>query len=171
VDRGGDEAGECDGGGARCVPFPPMQPATSEPTDDLTAPAEPLAVPGADVAVVRSPADRRMRRILRLPVDGPKTSIFDAQNAFSRSIAISAARCLLTYVFLPVLRPVVDLSGGAGPALGILLSVVSVVAIVAATRRFFAADHTWRWTYLCVGGAIAAWLVVQAGLDLADLLD
>jgi hypothetical protein len=161
----GVTARQCDGGGARCLPLGPMQPTTSEPAD-LGAPA-PAAAPSA---AERSPADRRMRRLLRLDPDGPKMSIFAAQSAFSRSIAVSAARCLFTYVLLPVLRPVVDLSGGAGPALGVLLSVVSIVAIVAATRRFFAADHHWRWTYLWVGSAIATWLVVQGVRDLVDLV-
>jgi hypothetical protein len=120
--------------------------------------------------VVRSSADRRMRRLLRLPVDAPRASLVDVHNAFSRSIAISATRCLLTYVLLPLLAPVLNLSGGLGPVLGLLLGTVSMIAIVAATRRFFAADHRWRWGYVVVGGGIFALLVVQAVIDLADLV-
>ena len=37
----------------------------------------------------RSTADRRMRRLLRLPVDAPRQSIMGAENAFGKSIAIS----------------------------------------------------------------------------------
>jgi hypothetical protein len=120
-------------------------------------------------APVRSPADRRMRRFLRLPEDGPRVSIMDAQNAFSKSIVISATRCLLTYVAIPLLLPLVDLSGAVGPILGLLLGAVSMVAIVFATRRFFAADHKWRWAYAAVGGGIFLLLIVQGVVDLAAL--
>lgn len=118
----------------------------------------------------RSVADRRMRHLLRLPPDGPKVSLFAAQSAFSRSIAISATRCLITYVLLPILRPLVDLSGGVGPALGLTVGAVSMVAIVFAVRGFFAADHKWRWGYAWVGGGIFVLLTVQAVFDVRALL-
>ena len=110
-----------------------------------------------------------MRRILRLPEDAPRVSIVAAQQAFSRSVFISAARCLFTYVFLPVLGPVVGFTGSVGPLLGLAVGTVSVVAIVAATRRFFAADHRWRWRYSAIGGAIIVLLLAQAVIDVADL--
>jgi hypothetical protein len=68
-----------------------------------------------------------------------------------------------------VLGPVLGLSGGVGPVLGLLLGAVSAVAIVAATRRFFLADHRWRWAYAGIGGAILVLLAVQALLDVAEL--
>jgi hypothetical protein len=132
-------------------------------------PAVSLSVDTA-VPVTRSAADRRMRRLLRLPSDGPRASLVEVHNAFSRSIAISATRCLLTYVVLPLLAPVVHLSGGLGPALGLVIGAVSVVAIVAAMRRFFAADHRWRWGYVAIGGTILALLVVQAAIDVSHLV-
>jgi hypothetical protein len=49
---------------------------------------QPITTPAALPAPVRSEADRRMRRLLRLPENAPKGSILGAQNAFSRSIAI-----------------------------------------------------------------------------------
>jgi hypothetical protein len=128
------------------------------------APAAPLDTPR------RSDADRVARRLLRLPVDGPKVSLFGAQGAFQKSIAISAIRCLITYIFLPVLRPVVDLSGGVGPILGLSLGAVSMVAIALAVRRFFAADHKWRWGYAAIGGSIFVLLVVQSVIDVRNLI-
>jgi hypothetical protein len=121
-------------------------------------------------APTRSAADRRVRRLLRLPEDAPRVSIFAAQSAFGRSIAISATRCLLTYVALPLLGPVVDLSGGVGPILGLLLGFVSMVAIVVAARRFFAADHKWRWGYLWIGSGIFVLLIVQTVVDVGSLI-
>lgn len=117
----------------------------------------------------RSGGDRRMRRLLRLPEGGRRASAVEAQNAFSRSVLISAIRCLLTYVILPLLGPLGGLSGGVGPVLGLALGAVSMVAIVAATRRFFAADHRWRWRYTAIGGAIVVLLAVQAIIDVVAL--
>lgn len=118
----------------------------------------------------RSGADRAMRRLLRLPVDAPKASLLDGQSAFSTSIAISATRCLITYVLLPVLRPIIDLSGGVGPALGLFVGVVSMAAITYSMRRFFAADHKYRWHYAAIGGAIFGLLIVQTVVDVEALL-
>lgn len=123
-----------------------------------------------DLPPPRTPADARMRRLLRVADGGPRGSARAAENAFSTSVVISAARCLLTYVILPVLGPVVGLAGGVGPVVGLLVGAVSTVAIVASMRRFFRADHRWRWRYAAVGGTILAFLVVQAGIDIAHLL-
>jgi len=124
----------------------------------------------AAVAPALSPADVFMRRLLRVPADGHRTTDSDAQNAFSASIAVSAVRCLLTYVVLPLLAPVVDLTGGVGPALGLLVGAVSMVAIVASLRRFWSATHRLRWGYAVVGGGVLVLLVVQAVDDIASLV-
>lgn len=128
-----------------------------------------VSCPADSPTPVRSAADRRARRLLRLPQDGPRVSIVAAQSAFSRSLWISATRCLLTYVVLPVLAPLVDLSGGVGPVLGLALGAVSMVAIGFSIRRFFAADHKWRWRYSAIGGGVFVLLVVQAVIDIVDL--
>ena len=109
-----------------------------------------------------------MRRLLR--VRSGEASRRSAQNAFSTSILLSTVRCMLTYVVLPLLKPVVDLSGGVGPILGLVIGTVSAVAIIASMRRFWAADHRWRWGYTAVGGAILVLLVVQAVGDVAALV-
>ncbi len=114
------------------------------------------------------PADAFMRRLLRVRTG--EATRESAQKAFSTSILLSTVRCMLTYVILPLLKPVVDLSGGVGPVLGLFIGTVSAVAIVASMRRFWAADHRWRWGYTVVGGGILVLLVVQAVGDVAALL-
>lgn len=109
-----------------------------------------------------------MRRLLRVPSAGAGEDA--ARRAFGASIALSTVRCLLTYIVLPLLKPVVDLSGGVGPALGLLIGTVSAVAIVASMRRFWAANHRWRWGYTTIGGGILVLLVVQAVGDVGALL-
>ena len=109
-----------------------------------------------------------MRRLLRLPrgADDGQT----AEKVFSASILVSTVRCLLTYVLLPLLKPVIDLSGGVGPVLGLGIGAVSAAAIVFSMRRFWAASHRWRWAYTVVGGGILLLLAVQAVGDVAALL-
>lgn len=109
-----------------------------------------------------------MCRLLRVPTEGGSGR--GAQGAFRASILVSTVRCLLTYVALPLLKPVVDLSGGVGPVLGLLLGTVSTVAIVASMRRFWAANHRMRWGYTVVGGAILVLLAVGAAGDVISLL-
>ena len=115
-----------------------------------------------------TPADAFMRRLLRVPNRAAPDNA--AESVFGASILLSTVRCLLTYVLLPILKPVVDLSGGVGPVLGLVLGTVSAVAIVAAMRRFWAASHRWRWGYTAIGGGILALLTVQAIGDVAALV-
>ncbi|HYU39460.1 MAG TPA: hypothetical protein VEM59_06440 [Acidimicrobiia bacterium] len=131
---------------------------------------QPIATSAPLTAPTRSEADRRMRRLLRLPEDAPRGSILGAQNAFSRSIAISAVRCLLTYVLIPLVGLGAGVSGRVAPAIGLVLGVVSMTAIFFAMRRLFAADHKWRWWYAGIGGTVFVFLLVGTGVDIAALL-
>ncbi|MEZ5374704.1 MAG: hypothetical protein R2704_18690 [Microthrixaceae bacterium] len=118
----------------------------------------------------RSVWDLRARRVLGLPADAPRQSLLGANDAFAKSMWISATRCLLTYVALPLLAPIVDLTGDLGPALGIVLSLVSMVAIFFSARRFFAGDHPWRWRYSAIGGGVFVLLIGQLFLDARTLI-
>jgi hypothetical protein len=131
---------------------------------------QPVATSAPLQAPTRSEADRRMRRLLRLPEDAPRGSLLDAQNAFSRSIAISAVRCLLTYVLIPLVGLGAGVSGRVAPAIGLVLGLVSMTAIFFAMRRLFAADHKWRWWYTGIGGTVFVFLLVGTGVDIAALV-
>jgi hypothetical protein len=109
-----------------------------------------------------------MQRLLRVRTD--TASDESAERVFRASIIVSSLRCLLTYVALPLLKPVVDVTGGVGPVLGLLLGVVSAAAIVASMRRFWAASHRFRWPYTIIGGGILVLLVVAAVRDVASLV-
>ena len=115
-----------------------------------------------------SPLDAFMRRLLRLPPGADPA--LTAEKAFGTSILISTVRCLLTYVLLPLLKPVIDLSGGVGPVLGLVIGAVSATAIVYSMRRFWRASHRWRWAYTVVGGGILVLLAIQAVGDVAALV-
>jgi hypothetical protein len=110
-----------------------------------------------------------MRRVLRIP-DGPAAPERAAQRAFSTSILVSGTRCLLTYVVLPFLAPALGLAAGVGPAVGLPIGAVAIASNVLTIRRFWAADHRWRWAYTAIALAVIALLLVLMVEDVADLL-
>lgn len=129
-----------------------------------------VAMPTIGDPVRRSRGDLRMRWLLRLPADAPATSVLGARAAFRRSILVSAVRCVITYLLVPLSGPLLGFANGIGPLVGLLLGSVSFVAVVLATRRFFAADHRARWKYAALASGIVVLLVVQAAMDVVDLV-
>ena len=92
------------------------------------------------------------------------------QRAFSTSILVSATRCLLTYIVLPFLAPALGLAAGVGPAIGIPIGIVAIASNVLTIRRFWAADHRWRWAYTAVALTVIALLLVLMAEDIVSLL-
>lgn len=112
-----------------------------------------------------------MRRLLRLPTDAPKASEASARLLVERSLLISMVRCLLTYVLLPFVAPVVGFATGVAPAVGIAVGTVAIVANVASVRRFWRADHRYRWHYTALAATIVVllvWLIVADVVALAS---
>ena len=117
-----------------------------------------------------SPLDRRMKRLLRLPVDGPSGSEASARRVFEVSIWISATRCLLTYIILPWVLPLVGVAKGWGPVLGLIVSPIAIVFNVLSIRRFHRSGHRYRWPISAVNATIIVLLVILVIRDLVDLL-
>ncbi|MDJ0768865.1 MAG: hypothetical protein QNJ12_08730 [Ilumatobacter sp.] len=118
----------------------------------------------------RSDADRFMRRLLRLPVDGPQASAADAQKAFQTSILVATVRCLLMYIVFPFVLPAIGVASGVGPWIGLPISIVAITAIVMSIRRFWRADHSKRWHYTVLGTTVIGFLVYLVVKDVAELL-
>jgi hypothetical protein len=100
----------------------------------------------------------------------PKVSEAAARRAFSTSMLVSATRCLLTYVVLPFVAPLLGIAGDVGPGVGIAIGLVAVVSNVLTIRRFHAAQHRWRWAYTGIAVCVIIGLVILMGRDIADLL-
>lgn len=104
-------------------------------------------------------ADRAMRRLLR--VDGlDRTADAGAHRAFRTSVLVSAVRCLITYLAIPILVPLLSLSGWVAAPIGIVLCVIAVVNGVVSVRRFWVADHPRRWMYTGFMGVVFVILAV-----------
>ena len=117
-----------------------------------------------------SPADRFMRRLLRLPVDGPRASGEAARKAFQTSLLVATVRCLLMYLVFPFVLPALGLAKGVGPAIGLVISVAAIVAITMSIRRFWRADHSKRWHYTVLGTTVMCFMAYLVVRDVADLL-
>ena len=104
------------------------------------------------------------------PAPGAGSEIDSETRMFSVSILVSAVRCTLTYVVFPFVLPIVKLSDGIGPAIGLAVGVVAIAANIWSIRRFWAADHRFKWPVSVVSGGVLVLLAVLVAVDVADLL-
>lgn len=112
-----------------------------------------------------------MRRLLRVPDVRPtRKSNEAAQRLFSTSILLSATRCLLGYVVFPLAAPVLGAAGSFTPIIGIPLGLLALVFDVRGIRRFFVADHRWRWPITGLYLAVMALVIILLVRDFAHVL-
>lgn len=126
-------------------------------------------ITSAGAARPRTAAEQRICRILCLTEASPGATEASANRLVEKSLLISMVRCLLTYIVLPFVAPAVGVASGVGPVVGLLIGTVAIVANVASVRRFWRADHRYRWHYTALASVIVAallWLMVH---DLIDL--
>lgn len=135
----------------------PSSPAAAE------GPVEPLVAP-------RSAAETAICRLLCVPATSTRVPERDVQRMFGTGIVLSALRCLLTYVVLPLLGPVLGLTGGVGPAIGLPLAVVALVFDVIGVRRFWVANHRSRWSATAVYAGVMALVVALMVIDVVQLI-
>ncbi len=106
-----------------------------------------------------------MRRLLRLP-EGKTSTAQEARSAFQKSIAITACRCIVMYLVLPFVLPVVGLASGAGPAIGLIIGTLAIISIIYSIRRFWRADHSKRWHYTVFATVIIGSLIYLSVQDI-----
>ena len=132
-----------------------------------TAAEGPLQAPYAPPA--GGSADAIMRRLLCVPSCAAPVREKDVQRMFGTGILLSALRCLLTYVLLPFLGPVLGLAGGVGPAVGLPLAAVALVFDVLGVRRFWVANHRSRWSATFVYAGVMALVIALMAIDVVQL--
>jgi hypothetical protein len=92
-----------------------------------------------------------------------------AHHTFRISVVISALRCVITYVAVPVLVPILSLSGWVAAPIGLALCAVAAVTGVVSLRRFWRADHSHRWTYTVFIAVVFVILAVSTVTELNRL--
>jgi hypothetical protein len=127
--------------------------------------------PAANQAPVnRSDADMFVRRLLRISDKPRQVSEAAAQKSFQRSMFISAVRCTLTYVIFPFVAPAIGFATGVGPVVGLIIGSIAIVCDVFTVRRFFAADHKWRWHFSAIAVSIICLLMVLLVQDVSHIV-
>ena len=94
----------------------------------------------------------------------------DAENAFSKSVLVSAVRCTFTYLLIPFGFPLIGLSGSVGPWIGLPVGLIAIVANIVSIQRFHRSDHRWMWPMTVINIGIIALLVVLVVLDAIDIV-
>jgi hypothetical protein len=129
-----------------------------------------VAPDGPVVAPERSKADQTMRRLLRVPGDQTPIDESETHRIFSASIFLSALRCLLSYIVLPVVLPAIGLARGVGPAIGIPIGILALTFDYLGIRRFWLADHRQRWAFSALYAVVGTMVLVLLIVDLVDVV-
>lgn len=131
-----------------------------DPADRAPSPTE-VATTGP----APSSLDRLARRILGLR-DAEPRALVDLQG----SLVLSAVRCLITYVFIPVALPAIAWAGVVARPIGFVLAVLAVGMSIRSLRRVWQANWTHRWPYTAFIAVVVGLLLFSIVLDLRFFL-
>lgn len=113
----------------------------------------------------------------RSTLDGVVRWLLRVQNAepaallsMRGSLLLSAIRCLVTYVALPLAIPLVGWLAGIATPLSLTLSAAAVALAVNNLRRVWIADWSGRWGYLVFSLLVLAVLLVLMASDVRALV-
>lgn len=127
------------------------------PTDSLLAPTDGR---GPNVPAM----DRLARRVLGLR-DAEPRALMDLQG----SLVLSAVRCIIAYVLVPLLLPLAAWADVVATPVDLVLSTVAIMLAVRSLRRVWQANWTHRWAYTVFIGVVVALLAISVGFDLRTL--
>jgi hypothetical protein len=114
-------------------------------------------------------AEAAMRRLLLIPEGVAAPSDAEVERVFSTSLALSATRCIFTYMILPLAVHAIGALAGFGPVIGALLSVLAFVFDVRAIRAFWWADDSRRWVMTALYLVVMVFVVYLFVLDVSHL--
>jgi len=93
-----------------------------------------------------------------------------AERAFSFALLFSGVRCIIMYVVLPFLLPLMGIAGNFSLAFDILINLIAITAIIYSLRRFWIVDYKRKWQYLPVALVALCLLIAFIALDVSTLL-
>lgn len=117
-----------------------------------------------------TPAEQFMRRLLFIREPDPDVPDDQVNKLFETSILISAIRCTLAYVVFPIFAPALYAASDWGPAIGLTVGAVALVFDVAGMRRFWKADHRWRWPMTGIYACVMVLVVILVVHDIGYLV-
>ena len=102
--------------------------------------------------------------------DRPGDAVDPEARTFSLSLMVSAVRCLVTYLVLPFVLPLIGLSDRVGPVVGLVLGLIAMAANVWSIQRFWAVDHRLKWLVTVVSSGVLILLAVLVVNDIRELI-
>ncbi len=137
------------------------------------------------MSAITDTLDRVFDRLLFLPPQPPAPEVNIAEEvgeeevvpatpgerAFSISLFISATRCTLQYVLLPIVLPLIGLTTDISLPLVILLDLLAIAMLVRSLRYFWQTRHPRRFDMLPLSGVILFIILFSLGFDLWQLLN
>lgn len=111
-----------------------------------------------------------MRRLLKVEGDPVPGAVFDAQNKLRSSIIISGIRCIITYLLVPIVTPIIGFMSAVAAPVSIALSLIAIGFGYNSLRRFWLADHRLRWRYTVFIAVVWVLLMVGIAMDLTRLV-
>ncbi len=111
-----------------------------------------------------------MRRVLRVPEQQAPIPESETHRIFGLSILLSATRCLLGYIVLPIVLPAVGIARGLGPAVSIPIGLLALTFDYLGMRRFWLADHHRRWAFSAIYAAVGTMVLGLLIVDIAHVV-
>ncbi len=113
----------------------------------------------------RSGAERFVRQLLVIGDQAPRALV-----SLKGSIGVTAVRCILTYVVIPVLAPLISWLGVLATPASLVLSLVAIGLALNSLRRVWMAEYRHRWPYTAFIAVVVVLLAITAVLDTLELL-
>ena len=83
---------------------------------------------------------------------------------------ISTIRCTLTYLVFPFALPAFGLVTDTGVVISILIGTLAIICDIFSIRRFFAADHKWRWHFSTIAFSVICMLGILLVKDVVRMV-
>ena len=122
-----------------------------------------------DISISFSAPDLFMRRLLRVGVVDPGATE-GAHRAFRWSILVTAVRCTILYLIVPILIPVISVARVVAAPVSIALCIFALVNGVVSVRRFWTANHPARWQYSAFMVIVFVVLLLSIIIDITTLV-
>ncbi len=85
------------------------------------------------------------------------------------SLAFSAVRCILQYMVLPFVLPIIGLAASWALGLTMAVNIFAIIAIVTSLRRMWRTNYSHRWRYMALAAPAFLLLVSFLVLDIVVL--
>lgn len=85
-------------------------------------------------------------------------SVKTAERAFGYSLLLSAVRCIIKYVLLPFVLPLIGIAGGLAIGITLVINVIAIISLIASVRTLWRINYSRKWSYLAV--AVAAMVFI-----------